>query len=211
MIVRAFEYFCTARSLYHRLREDFKLPSIQTLTRITSRVSKLTEGTFLYRVFRNLTGMQKLCIILHDEIYVKKMLLYHGGTVFGRSVNDATKKATTVLGIMVSCLYGGPSFISKMLRISSLNVPFLRSQIDQTRECISGAGGEVTCIISDGNRTNQAFIKSYKTVLGKPWLTADNTYLIYDFVHLFKNIRNNWLTEKNRRTEVCLGWGDTRC
>ena len=196
VIVRAFEYFCTARSLYHRLREDFKLPSIQTLTRITSRVSKLTEGTFLYRVFRNLTGMQKLCIILHDEIYVKKMLLYHGGTVFGRSVNDATKKATTVLGIMVSCLYGGPSFISKMLPISSLNVPFLRSQIDQTRECISGAGGEVTCIISDGNRTNQAFIKSYETVPGKPWLTADNTYLIYDFVHLFKNIRNNWLTEK---------------
>ena len=45
-------------------------------------------------------------------------------------------------------------------------------------------------------RQNQAFIKSYETVPGKPWLTADNTYLIYDFVHLFKNIRNNWLTEK---------------
>ena len=196
LLVRAFEYFCTARCLYKRLREDFKLPSIQTLTRITSRVSKLTEGTFLSRVFRNVTEMQKLCIILHDEIYVKKMLLYHGGTVFGRSVNDAAKKATTVLGIMISCLYGGPSFISKMLPISSLKVTFLRSQIDQTRECIAAAGGEVTCIISDGNRTNQAFIKSYDTVPGKPWLTLDNTYLIYDFVHLFKNIRNNWLTEK---------------
>ena len=92
VIVRAFEYFCTARSLYNRLREDFKLPSIPTLTRITSRVSKLCESTFIARVFRNVTGMQKLCIILHDEIYVKKMLLYHGGTIFGKAVNDASKK-----------------------------------------------------------------------------------------------------------------------
>ena len=64
VIVRAFEYFCTARSLYNRLREDFKLPSIQTLTRITSRVSKFCESTFIARVFRNVTGMQKLCIIM---------------------------------------------------------------------------------------------------------------------------------------------------
>ena len=196
VIVRAFEYFCTARSLYNRLREDFKLPSIQTLTRITSRVSKLSESTFLTRIFRNVNDMQKLCIVLRDEIYVKKMLLYHGGTVFGKAVNDASKKASTVLGIMVSCLYGGPSFISKMLPISSLTVKFLRSQIDQTCECISAANGDVTCIISDANRTNQGFVKSYKTVPNKPWLTLDNTYLIYDFVHLFKNIRNNWLTEK---------------
>ena len=209
VIVRAFEYFCTARSLYNRLREDFKLPSIQTLTRITSRVSKLTEGTFLARVFRNVTDMQKLCIILHDEIYVKKMLLYHGGTIFGKAVNDKSKKATTVLGIMISCLYGGPSFISKMLPISSLKVPFLRTEIDQTRESISAAGGDVTCIISDANRTNQSFVKSYSTVPGKPWLTLDNTYLIFDFVHLFKNIRNNWLTEKTR--ELRFTWdGVTR-
>ena len=143
------------------MKKHFKLTSIQTLTRITSHVSKLTEGTFLARVFRNVTDMQKLCIILHDEIYVKKMLLYHGGTIFGKAVNDKSKKATTVLGIMISCLYGGPSFISKMLPISSLKVPFLRTEIDQTRESISAAGGDVTCIISDANRTNQSFVKSF--------------------------------------------------
>ena len=38
VIVRAFEYFVISRSLYKRLREDFELPSIPTLTRITSHV-----------------------------------------------------------------------------------------------------------------------------------------------------------------------------
>ena len=32
MIVRAFEYFSTSRSLYNQLRRDFKLPSTRTLT-----------------------------------------------------------------------------------------------------------------------------------------------------------------------------------
>ena len=36
----------------------------------------------------------------------------------------------------------------------------------------------------------------YTFVPGKPWLTVDGKYLLYDFVHFIKNIRNLWLTEK---------------
>ena len=34
------------------------------------------------------------------------------------------------------------------------------------------------------------------TVEGKPWLGTDNTILLFDYVHVFKCIRNNWITEK---------------
>ena len=34
---------------------------------------------------------------------MKKMLLYHGGTLFGRAVNDPSSLAANVLGIMVVC------------------------------------------------------------------------------------------------------------
>ena len=30
----------------------------------------------------------------------------------------------------------------------------------------------------------------------------DRIYLLFDPVHLFKNIRNNWLTEKLRKTNI---------
>ena len=49
---------------------------------------------------------------MHDEIYVKKMLLYHGGTLFGKSVDDQSSLAQTILGIMIVCLHGGPKFLS---------------------------------------------------------------------------------------------------
>ena len=78
LIGRAFEYFAISRYLYKHLRRDYQLPSVSTLTRITSKVSKESENTFLKSVFNSVDDNQKLSVILHDEIYVKKMLLCHG-------------------------------------------------------------------------------------------------------------------------------------
>ena len=118
------------------------------------------------------------------------MLLYHGGNLFGKSVDDQSSLAQTILGIMIVCLHGGPKFLSNMRPISKLNSGFLLEQIDLTNHAIISAGGRVKSIICDGNRTNQAFFKRFKTVPGKPWLTEDGQYLLFDYAHLLKNIRN---------------------
>ena len=47
MAVRAFEYVSTARALHSRIAQDYQLPSIRTLTRITSKVSKVDKTKFL--------------------------------------------------------------------------------------------------------------------------------------------------------------------
>ena len=61
---------------------------------------------------------------------------------------------------------------------------------------IEQASGRLKAVISDANRTNEACFEKYNTIEGKLWLTVEGTYLLYDFVHLIKNIRNLWLTEK---------------
>ena len=38
-----------------------------------------------------------------------------------------------------------------------------------------------------------------------PWRTKDNIFLLFDFVHLFKGIRNNWITEKMQELEFYMG------
>ena len=45
-IVQAFEYFVTSRSGYSKFRRDFELPSVSTLTRLTSKVKKLEDSQF---------------------------------------------------------------------------------------------------------------------------------------------------------------------
>ena len=34
-----------------------------------------------------------------------------------------------------------------------------------------------------------------------PWRTKDDIFLLFDFVHLFNGIRNNWITEKMQESE----------
>ena len=63
-------------------------------------------------------------------------------------------------------------------------------------EAITEAGGTVRALICDNNRTNQALFRKIPTIANKPWRTAQDVFLLYDYVHIIKNIRNNWLTEK---------------
>ena len=67
---------------------DFELPSISTLTRLTSAVKNLDDNDYLHNMFFCLRDVRKKsCILLLDEVYVKSTLLYHGDIVFGRPVN----------------------------------------------------------------------------------------------------------------------------
>ena len=113
-----------------------------------------------------------MCVLLQDEVYVKKTL-YHGGTVFGKSSDNPNALAKTVLGIMLSCMFGGPLFISRMIPISKLSSVFLFDQIKISLESIELSEGHVKAIICDNNRNNQAFFKLFNIVPGRPLLTQD--------------------------------------
>ena len=51
---------------------------------------------------------------------------------------------------------------------------------------------------------NQAFLKKFDTNTSSPWQTKDNVFLLYDFVHLMKNIRKNWITEPMKELKFFL-------
>ena len=195
VIKRSFDYFATSRCLYEKLRKDYKLPSVKTLSNLTSKVNNLSDKRFIDDVFTNLEERQKQYILLVDEVYVKKALLYHGGELFGKAENNKETLANAVLSIMVKCLFGGPTFIFKMVPVKGMSAELMYSQIQQTLDLIRSAGGQMSSIITDGNRTNQKFFKLFDTVDDKPWLTKDGIFLLFDYVHILKCIRNNWLTE----------------
>ena len=197
IIIRGFEYFATSRSLYNQLAIDYQLPSVRTLTRITSKVSSEDDMTYLKKVLECVDNRQRKCIIMLDEVYVKAALLYHGGSLFGQSVNHPNMMAKTVLAYMIKCLYGGPEFLTKILPVCKLNADFQFAQCQPIINNIrSQPEGEVLSIIADGNRVNQNFFKKFPTVEGKPWLGTNNCFYLFDYVHILKCIRNNWLTEK---------------
>ena len=151
------ENILTSWTLSNRLRDDFQLPSLATLGKMTSKVSKLNKKSFLLSIFNTPNTSQKGCLILHDEVYIKKMLLYNGKQLFGKSVDNPSLLAQTVLGIMFICLNGGPKFLTKLIPISKLTSAFLLEQIELTVQAITSVPANVKAIICDGNQVNQTF------------------------------------------------------
>ena len=120
---------------------------------------------------------------------VKQMMLYHGGTIFGKVCNNPSLLANTVLGILVDCMYGEPTFLQRMLPVAKLNSEFLAEQISETSISIKTSGGTGNSLICDNNQTNHKFFKSFRP----PYQCL---LMIFDYVHITKGIRNNWLTKK---------------
>ena len=108
---------------------------------------------------------------------------------------------------MIRCLHGGPKFLAKMIPVAKLTSHFLYDEVRKIVDIINSSNGQVVAIITDNNRTNQAFFKLFQTVENKPWLTENNIFLLFDYVHLIKSIRNNWITEITRELE-CEFKGD---
>ena len=98
---------------------------------------------------------------------------------------------------MIKCLYGGPEILVKALPVSNLNAEFLIEQSSPIIQAVqSNPEGQIVAIIADGHKTNQKCFKQLSTLEGKPWLLNNGTVLLYDYVHVMKCIRNNWLTER---------------
>ena len=199
--MRAFKYYATSRSCYEKLRKDYKLPSTKTLRNLTSKVSKIQNEKFVTGIFSSIEERQRSCIILVDEVYVKPSLQYHGGHVFGKAENNPDALANTLLSIMVKLMKSGPKFLIKMIPVSKLTPTFLHKQVCAILGIINSSFGKVIVIIADNYRTNQAFFKLFQTVESKPWKTTDGLFLLFDYVHLIKSIRNNWITEKMKELE----------
>ena len=81
----------------------------------------------------------------------KKMLLYHVKQLFGKSVDNPSLLAQTVLDIMLTCLNGGPNFSTKLIPVSKLTSAFLFEQIELTVQAITSLPADVKAIICDGN------------------------------------------------------------
>ena len=116
--------------------------------------------------------------------------------MFGQSVDDEKKLARTMLTVMIR-LMGGPDFIYKSLPMSGLTSDFLcRLGTEIINIVYSRKDSEVLAIVADGHRTNQRCFDILSKDSPKPWFYKNtNTFLLYDFVHIMKCIRNNWLTE----------------
>lgn len=221
----AFSWYSKSRALYQLLRESLQLPSLSTLRAITSVARNLEDEKLFTSVFSALPERERGCILIIDEVYVKASLCYRGGTLFGHAVDQPGNLARTMLCIMVKCFFGGKTFLAKLLPCSNLKAEFQFQAVEEVVMDLERCGGTVVSIITDNNRVNQSFFGMFEKFDDtKPWIVrtpgneSKELFIMYDTVHLMKNIRNSWLTEMSQTlhfkdengVEKSAHWSDLR-
>ena len=188
---------------YSFLRQYMPLPSLRSIQRKSALVPNNSQS-LISRIFAALPSVQRKCIIVVDEVYVKPSLRYSSGQFFGKSADQPDKLARTMLGIMVKCLLGGPKFMADCIPIFTLTAKFQYDNVVRVIEEIQNIDGQVIAVICDNNRINQRFFSLFPDFDNqKPWVVRNPStcssplFLLNDIVHLIKSFRNNWLTAES--------------
>lgn len=208
------DLFFSARSAYSRLRKILTLPHPDTIKRQFGRFGKTgseeeAEKTVKF-VLQKLQGLQLHFCIMFDEIYVKPSVRFRACHVIGKAEDQTEKSARTVLAFMLKPLFSSESFVVRLIPVFSLTGEILYEQLRSLICIIHKHGGNVRCLISDNASVNGKCYKLMSAGQDKNWIgnisefPDKKFFLLHDSVHLFKCLRNNWLSEKLREIEFSI-------
>lgn len=153
-----------------------------------THVSKLTEN-------------EKFVAILIDEIYVDPSLQYKKNHVVGFAENDELSTARTVQAFMITSIFGNFKEICRLTPVKCMKSDFLLNLTKNVIHQVQSLGFTVLTIVSDNNRVNQNLFKLLDPCntgsFQNPNYPDSKIYMLYDCVHIYKNIKNNWMNLKN--------------
>ena len=193
---------------YKQIHRDnlLTLPSADHLRRLSSSIDmncmELTKSSIAYLTARynKLDKKGKLVSILMDEVYSHQDAQYVNGKFYGVENGELTK---TLLCVMVKSIAGKYRDIVSMPPVVNINADKLYSIWKNVVSQVTAIGFDVAVTITDGHSSNMKLFnnKILQNVPGN--LSVPNKaspgssiYLLYDTVHLFKNLYNNWMTRK---------------
>ena len=112
---------------------------------------------------------------------------------------------------MINFLFGIPSFIARLVPVTTLISEFLMEQLMMLLQTIQDAGGLVFLIMTNNLSVNQKLFNLLERIHTQKTVATivhpvNNMYfklmtLAFDPTHMLKNIRNNWVTEKTQQLE----------
>lgn len=138
-----------------------------------------------------------------DEIHLKHQLSYKGGKLEGAAVNCSLAEANTAQVFMILSLLSKNKDVVAIVPVRNLTGQLLHELCRKMLLMLHNVGFTVVCLFSDNNRVN----RSAFTMMGggilqvsiqHPHNLAERLFFLFDTVHLFKCVRNNWINQKDQ-------------
>ena len=149
----------------------------------------------LSKLFEKLKPELRLVNILFDKVIITHSFLQFHSHVIGYAVNSPTDQlAISALAIEIVCNFGGPRIVLSITPVASLKAEQQKQFIQEALCVIHEKGSCPIVVVCDNCPLNQG---TFSLFGGPGQITYEglDLFLIYDFPHIFKNVRNNWFTE----------------
>lgn len=187
----------TSRQAYAQLLDEFPLPSFSLLKKLSS------GGIEPLKALKVLLDEEKVsndCVLLLDEMYLQKCSEYHGGKYHG--VDDEGNFYKGVLVFMIVSLKKSIPYVIKSCPEVKISAQLIFDEIIESLSALFSIGFKVRAIISDNHASNVSgfnkLIETYGSNAANHFFhyNGQKIYVMFDSVHLLKNIRNNLFNSK---------------
>ncbi len=195
----------TSGALYRQLQEEdcLTLPTSKHLTRMSRSLTTdlgISESTISYLKtrFNTLSEREKLVVLMLDEIYCAERVEYAKGTFYGGG-KELTK---TMLSFMIKAVAGKYSDIVALFPVRNLDSSKILSNFHSVLTALTDIGFHVIALSVDNATPNRKFYVeelcggNLTTRIPHPTMTESSLFLLFDAVHNFKNIYNNFVGRK---------------
>ena len=147
---------------------------------------------------------------------MKEATRFTGGHIVGHANDKEGVLATSALVFELVCHHGGPRYILRIDPVAGIKGDQLEDRLLEVWYKVKEKGGTPVSLIYDNCPLNQ---RAY-VLLGGPGdvrIEPDgyNIILTYDYDHVHKNVRNNWITVSTKElmfstnhTEYVTCWKD---
>lgn len=142
---------------------------------------------------------EKIVNLSGDEVYLAKQLGMKNGKISGFSSNKSKDLAQTCFCLFINSVLGSFGEIFSLTPVTCLKGEEIEGMVDEAIMQLQEIGFIVVSISMDNHRINQRFF-SIKTKnsdnnysYDNPSIPGAKIFLFYDSIHIYKNLRNNWI------------------
>lgn len=159
-----------------------------------------SHRNYLQKKINTLNNNEMLVNLLIDEIHIKPSLSYKSGTFFGGCENSSSP-ATSLQAFMITSLMSSNKDIVALYPVKNLTGESLCNLLKTVLCELDKLKYKVISVISDNNRVNRRAFEilcdgTLKSSISHPYTSNLELFFLFDSVHIFKCIRNNWLNCK---------------
>lgn len=161
---------------------------------------KASQIHYLKEKSKCLKPHERIVNVLFDEIHIMQKVTYRGGRLEGFS--EAHDIARRIQAFMLTSIFSENEDIVALYPVKSLNAEELKKLTLQVLKVLHECGYVVLSLICDNNRVNRNSFHllcdgDIKPYIDNPFNPTEKIFLLFDSVHLFKSVRNNWLNQAN--------------